>query len=64
VCPARKFDVDDAIIELHMCLIAFPECWCTIDELGESWGIKIDLIEENYTQIRESRGVDAGHEIL
>ncbi len=64
MCPVRKFDLDGAIIELHMCLIACPEFWCTIDELGESWVVKIDLIEENYIQMIELRGVEAGHEIL
>ena len=40
------------------------EFGCTIDELGESWGIKIDLIEESYLHVVELRGVDAGHEDL
>jgi len=64
MCPVRKLDVDGAIIELHMCLIACTEFWCTTDEFGESWSVKIDLIEEIYCQIIELRGVDAGHEIL
>jgi len=64
MCPVGKFEVDGAIIELHMCLIACPDCWCTTHELGESWVVKIDLIEENYIQMIELRGVEAGHEIL
>ena len=64
MCPVHKFDLDGTIIELHMCLIACPAFWCTIDELGELWAVKIDLIEENYIQIIELRGVDGGQEIL
>ncbi len=64
MCPVRKFEVDSPIMESHMPLIACPECWCTIDELGESRGVKIDLIEESYVQIIELRDVDAGYEIL
>ncbi len=64
MCPVRKFDLDGFIIEFHTCLMACPECWCTIDEFGESWGVKIDLIEEIYFQMIELRGVEAGHEIL
>jgi hypothetical protein len=47
-----------------MCLIEWPDCWCTINELGESWEVKIDLIEESYIQGIELRGVDEGHEVL
>ena len=49
-----------------MCFILSPasECWCTIDELGESWAVEIDLIEERYIRVDESRGVDTGHEVL
>jgi len=46
-----------------MCLV-IPECWCTTDELGESWAIKIDLIEESYPEAIELRGIDVGHEVL
>jgi hypothetical protein len=63
-CPVSKFDAGGAIIELHTCIIECPESWCTIDELGESWAVKIDLIEENYIHFVELRGVDAGHESL
>jgi hypothetical protein len=50
-------------MELHMC-IAFPEFGCTIDELSESWAVKIDLIEESYMKVIELGGVDEGHEVL
>jgi len=46
-----------------MC-IAIPEYWCTTDELGESWAVKIDLIEEGYFQVIEMGGVDEGHKVL
>ncbi len=46
-----------------MCLITCPE-FCTIDELSESWGVKIDLIKENYFEYIELRGIDAGYKIL
>src|SRR6266403_6330133 len=52
-----------AIIEFHMCLV-IPECWCTADEVGESWAIKINLIEEGYTEVIELGGIDVGHEVL
>jgi hypothetical protein len=42
----------------------FRECWCTIDELGESWSVKIDSIKESYIQDIELSGVDEGHEVL
>jgi len=42
----------------------FPEFGCTIDELGESWGVKIDLIEESYIEGLEFGGVGEGHEVL
>ena len=54
----------EAITELHMCFIECPECWGTINELGESWGVKINLIEKIYPQETEARGVDADHEFL
>jgi len=44
-----------------MC-IAILEYWCTTDELGESWAVKIDLIE-GYIQVTEVRDVDEGHEV-
>jgi hypothetical protein len=59
-----KFDAGGPIIELQKCFIACPEFWCTINELGESWAVKIDLIEESYIHVVELRGVDAGHEFL
>ena len=57
-------DANDVIIELYICLIECPDCWCTINELGESCEVKIDLIEESYIQGIELRGVDEGHEVL
>src|SRR6266403_1186140 len=59
----RESDAGGAIIEFHMCIV-IPECWCTTDELGESWAVKIDLIEEGYLEGTELRGIDAGHEVL
>jgi hypothetical protein len=50
--------------QFHTYYIAFPEFGCTIDELGESLGVKIDLIEESYFQGIELRGVDEGDEVL
>jgi len=46
-----------------MC-IAIREYWCTADELDESWGVKIDLIEKGYIQEIQLRDVDEGHEVL
>jgi len=63
-CPVPESDVGGAVMELHMCFISSPECWCTINELGESWAIKVDLIEERYIGVAELRGVDTGHEFL
>ena len=57
-------DVGEVFIELHMCFIECPECWGTINELGESRDVKIDLIEESYVQETELRVVDADHEFL
>ena len=57
-------DAGEVIIESYMCFIECPDCWCTINELGESWEVKIDLIEESYFQVIELRGVDEGHEVL
>jgi len=59
----REFDAGGAIIEFHKCLV-IPESWCTTDELGESWAVKIDLIEEGGTEVIEFGGVDVGHEVL
>jgi len=59
----RGSDAGGVIIKFHMC-IAIPEYWCTTDELGESWAVKIDLIEKGYIQVIELRGVDGGHEVL
>jgi hypothetical protein len=47
--------VGEPITEFHM-RIGFPESGCANDELGESWGVKIDLIEEGYIQDLELRG--------
>ena len=59
----RESDVGGVIVEFHMC-IAIREYWCTTDELGESWAVKIDLIEEGYLEVIELRGVDVGHDVL
>ncbi len=56
--------VAHTIIEFHMYIIVYPECWCTIDELGQSWAVKIVLIEENYIHVVELRGVNVGREFL
>jgi hypothetical protein len=58
-----KCDAGGVIIEFHMC-IWFPEFGCTIDELGESWGVKIDQIEESYLDVVELGSVDNGNEVL
>ena len=63
-CPVSECDVGSDKIELHMCFISSPECWRTINELGESWAVKIDLIEELYIHVAEMRGVDMGDEFL
>jgi len=47
-----------------MSFIACPEFWCTIDEFGVSWGVKVDLVEESYMPGIELGGVDMGHEVL
>ena len=41
------------IFKFHKCFIAVREFGCTVDELGKSWDIKIDLIEESYMQLVE-----------
>jgi len=56
-------DDDGAIIEFHLCT-AIHKYWCTTDELGESWAVKIDFIVKGCNQLIEKRGVDVGHEIL
>ena len=55
-------DAGSAITELYMCIVF--GCLHTIDELGESWAVKIDLIEEGYIRSIELRGVDEGHKVL
>ena len=65
MCLVCKFEVDGPnSMEFHLCLIGGPECWCTFDELGKLWSVKVNLIEESYTKIIELGGVNAGHEIL
>jgi hypothetical protein len=32
--------------------------------LGKLGAVEIDLIEENYVQVAESRGIDAGHNVI
>jgi hypothetical protein len=54
-------------MKLQNCFIVFPVFECTIDELGESWEVKIGFIEELYIEEVEStqlRGVDAAYEVL
>ena len=63
-CPVSKSDSGEATIELHMCFIECPERWGTVNELGELWAVKIDLIEENRLHGIELRGVDEGQEVL
>jgi hypothetical protein len=60
----HKQDVDAPITEFHVYFIVFAEFGCTVDELGQASGVKIDLIEEIYLHIFELRGVDEGHDIL
>ena len=46
--------------ELHLLLSRAPECWCTIDESGESWANqKSILIKGSYAHFAELRDVDA-----
>ena len=63
-CPGSKCEFGDAIAELHMCFIEFPEFWCTINELSESFAVKVYLIEESYKHVVELRGVKVGNEFL
>ena len=46
-----------------MCLM-FLECSCTTDESGESWAVKVDLMEKGYKQGVELGGVDEGNEVF
>ena len=59
-----KIDAGGSVIECHMCFIACPESWCTVDELSESWGVKIDLMEERYECSMQLRGFNDGNEFL
>ena len=63
-CPGSMSDADGDIIELHVCFIEWLERWRTVNELGESWAVKIDLIEEIRINVIELRGVDEGDEVL
>jgi hypothetical protein len=58
-----KYDAGEVILKSHVC-VGFPEFGCTIDELSESWGVKIDLIEKGYMHSFELRSIDASHEVL
>jgi hypothetical protein len=43
--------------------IAISDVRCsTIDKMGESWGVEIDLIEESYNKFIEFGGVNEGHQ--
>jgi hypothetical protein len=57
-------DTDSNIMKEHACFTECLECRRATDEFGEVWSIEIDLIEESYIQAVESRGIDAGHEVL
>ena len=48
----------------YPCFIGCLECRRATDASGKEWSIEIDLIEESYIQAVESRGIDAGHEVL
>src|SRR5882762_3993534 len=48
----------------NMCFIGYIETWCSTDELGKLRGVEVDLIKENYAQVAESRGIDAGHKAI
>jgi hypothetical protein len=48
----------------NTCFIGYVQSWCSTDELSNLRGVEIDLIEENYVQVAESRGIDAGHEVI
>jgi hypothetical protein len=61
--PGCKSNEGEVITELHICIV-FPDVGCTADELDESRGVKVNLIEESYAQGAESGGVDDGHEVL
>ena len=63
-CPVSECDVGSDKIELHMRFISSLECWCTVNELGESWAVKIDLIKERYIRVPELGDVDTGHEFF
>ena len=48
----------------YPCFIGCLECRRATDASGKEWSIETDLIEESYIQAAESRGIDAGHEVL
>ena len=48
----------------NMRFIWYIKLWYSTDELGKLGGVEIDLIEENYVQLAESRGIDAGHKVI
>ena len=45
-------------------LIIYPEYWRATDELGEFWGVEVDIIEERYLHLVDLRGIDSGQKFL
>ncbi len=58
----REFD--GIKTEFQMCIAATPKYWCTTEELGKLWMVKINLIEKGYWWVTELRGIDVGHKVL
>ena len=59
-----KSDDGSGIVELHTYFFECSEHWCTINELGELWTARIDLIEEVHTHSVDLGGIDEDYDFL
>ena len=53
-----------AIVKGDMGLFESFKLWGATDELNELWCVESDLIEKDHIQFVDSRGIDAGHEVV
>lgn len=60
----KKIDQNVVLVEEHACFIKTLNLYCAPHELGKSWSVEYQLMEEGYPDGTQKGGIDASHEVL
>jgi hypothetical protein len=64
VCDDERLTIDSKFSKDKAASFESIRHWCTADEFAKLGCVEFDLIVEGHVQRVESRGIDAGHEVL